>query len=134
MRRAAVSTKSIFQCYAPDTMKELELIAKVDKDFHGARAHWAAEMAKSIFVHNDGRGLPPKRFTYRRLTEGTCADRNRNLVGARLLKLAMELDSPPFRRFRLRRLDRYRRPAGHDRSHTDHRRVARQDPNSPIRR
>jgi hypothetical protein len=55
-----VSTKSIFQCYAPYLMRDIELIAKVDKDFHGARAHWAAEMAEWIFVHNDGRGLPPK--------------------------------------------------------------------------
>jgi hypothetical protein len=39
------STKSVFQCYAPDAMKEAELIAKVDEDFHGARAHWNAEMA-----------------------------------------------------------------------------------------
>jgi hypothetical protein len=40
-------------------MKEAELIGKVDEDFHGARAHWNAEMAEWIFVHNDGRGLPP---------------------------------------------------------------------------
>ncbi|OYX71150.1 MAG: hypothetical protein B7Y95_13900 [Rhizobiales bacterium 32-66-11] len=54
-----VSTKSIFQCYAPDAMKEAELITKVDEDFHGARAHWNADMAEWVFVHNDGRGLPP---------------------------------------------------------------------------
>jgi hypothetical protein len=54
-----ISTKSVFQCYAPDAMKEAELIAKVDKDFHGARLHWNAEMAEWVFVHNDGRGLPP---------------------------------------------------------------------------
>lgn len=55
-----ISTKSVFQCYAPYLMKDGELIAKVNEDFHGARAHWAAEMAEWIFVHNDGRGLPPK--------------------------------------------------------------------------
>ncbi|QQS13912.1 MAG: hypothetical protein IPK81_06830 [Rhodospirillales bacterium] len=54
-----VSTKSVFQCYAPDAMKEAELIAKVDEDFHGARGHWNADMAEWVFVHNDGRGLPP---------------------------------------------------------------------------
>ena len=54
-----VSTKSVFQCYAPDTMKEAELITKVDADFHGARAHWNTGMAEWVFVHNDGRGLPP---------------------------------------------------------------------------
>lgn len=53
-----ISTKSVFQCYAPDMIKEADLIAKVDEDFHGARAHWA-EMTEWIFVHNDGRGLPP---------------------------------------------------------------------------
>lgn len=54
-----VSTKSVFQCYGPDAMKEAELIAKVDEDFHGARGHWNANMAEWVFVHNDGRGLPP---------------------------------------------------------------------------
>lgn len=54
-----ISTKSVFQCYAPDAMKEAELIAKVDEDFHGARGHWNADMAEWVFVHNDGRGLPP---------------------------------------------------------------------------
>ena len=54
-----VSTKSVFQCYAPDAMKETDLIAKVDEDFHGARGHWNADMAEWVFVHNDGRGLPP---------------------------------------------------------------------------
>jgi hypothetical protein len=55
-----ISTKSVFQCYAPYLMKDVVLIAKVNEDFHGARADWAAEMAEWIFVHNDGRGLPPK--------------------------------------------------------------------------
>ena len=54
-----VSTKSVFQCYGPDAMKEADLIAKVDEDFHGARGHWNADMAEWVFVHNDGRGLPP---------------------------------------------------------------------------
>jgi hypothetical protein len=55
-----VSTKSVFQCYAPYLMKDGDLIAKINEDFHGARAHWAAEMAEWVFVHNDGRGLPPR--------------------------------------------------------------------------
>ena len=54
-----ISTKSVFQCYAPDTMKEAALISKVDEDFHGARAHWNSEMENWVFVHNDARGLPP---------------------------------------------------------------------------
>jgi hypothetical protein len=59
-----ISTRSVFQCYAPQFIKDGELIAKVDKDFHGARSHWAANMAEWIFVHNDGRGLPPKAVQY----------------------------------------------------------------------
>ncbi len=55
-----ISTRSIFQCYAPNLMKDGELISKIDEDFDGARSHWASDMAEWIFVHNDGRGLPPK--------------------------------------------------------------------------
>ncbi|MCE4283005.1 hypothetical protein LYZ77_21745 [Xanthomonas hortorum pv. vitians] len=54
-----ISTGSVFQCYAPDSMKEAELITKVDEDFHGARGHWAGNMQEWVFVHNDARGLPP---------------------------------------------------------------------------
>lgn len=54
-----ISTGSVFQCYAPDAMREAELIKKIDEDFHGARAHWADNMKEWVFVHNDGRGLPP---------------------------------------------------------------------------
>ncbi|MEY9142048.1 ABC-three component system protein [Bradyrhizobium elkanii] len=54
-----ISTQSVFQCYAPDAMKEADLIAKVNGDFHGARGHWAGNMQEWVFVHNDGRGLPP---------------------------------------------------------------------------
>ena len=50
----------MFQCYAPDAMKQAELIAKVEEDFHGARGHWSSDMAEWVFVHNDSRGLPPK--------------------------------------------------------------------------
>jgi hypothetical protein len=88
-----VSTKSIFQCYAPDSMREAELIAKVDEDFHGARAHWNADMAEWVFVHNDGRGLPPNavrhidglRLAHAPLTIETWSE-------PELLKLAMELE------------------------------------------
>lgn len=54
-----ISTQSVFQCYAPDATKEADLIAKVDEDFHGARGHWSDNMQEWVFVHNDGRGLPP---------------------------------------------------------------------------
>src|SRR5699024_2252804 len=54
-----ISSGSVFQCYAPDTMKEADLIAKIDEDFHGALSHWANNMQEWVFVHNDARGLPP---------------------------------------------------------------------------
>jgi hypothetical protein len=55
-----ISTKSVFQCYAPYSMRDAELISKINTDFHGARGHWDKDMAEWVFVHNDGRGLPPK--------------------------------------------------------------------------
>lgn len=54
-----ISSGSVFQCYAPEAMKESDLIAKIHEDFHGARAHWGDDMQEWVFVHNDGRGLPP---------------------------------------------------------------------------
>lgn len=53
-----VSTKTVFQCYGPDSMKEIALIDKINEDFQGARSHWGSNMEKWIFVHNDARGLP----------------------------------------------------------------------------
>lgn len=88
-----ISTKSVFQCYAPDAMKEAELISKLDEDFHGARVHWNANMAEWVFVHNDGRGLPPNavqhidglRLAHAPLTIETWSE-------PELLKLAMGLE------------------------------------------
>jgi hypothetical protein len=54
-----ISSGAVFQCYAPEAVKEADLIAKIDEDFHGARAHWGDDMQEWIFVHNDSRGLPP---------------------------------------------------------------------------
>jgi hypothetical protein len=59
-----ISSGSVFQCYAPEAMKESELIAKVDADFHGARKHWSGIMQEWVLVHNDGRGLPPNAVKY----------------------------------------------------------------------
>ena len=88
-----VSTKSVFQCYAPDAMKEAELIGKVDEDFHGARAHWNAEMAEWIFVHNDGRGLPPNAVQHIGVLRQAHAPLSiETWSEPELLKLAMALD------------------------------------------
>jgi hypothetical protein len=90
-----ISTKSVFQCYAPYLMKEVELIAKVDEDFHGARAHWGAKMAEWIFVHNDGRGLPPNAVQH---IDGLRSNHTPIRIEAwsepELLGLAMALDLP----------------------------------------
>ena len=52
------SDKTVFQSYAPDTMKAVALIAKIDQDFSGALAHWSTRMQRWELVHNDSRGLP----------------------------------------------------------------------------
>ncbi len=52
------SDGTVFQSYAPDSTKLAELLAKIDEDFEGARAHWGAKMRRWEFVHNDPRGLP----------------------------------------------------------------------------
>jgi hypothetical protein len=53
-----VSDGTVFQCYAPDSIKLADLLAKIDKDFHGALAHWGNRLQRWEFVHNDVRGLP----------------------------------------------------------------------------
>lgn len=52
------SDGAVFQCYAPDAMKQDRLLAKLDEDFNGAVAHWGSQMRRWTFVHNDDRGLP----------------------------------------------------------------------------
>jgi hypothetical protein len=52
------SDKTVFQSYAPDTMKAAALLAKIEEDFSGALAHWATRMKRWELVHNDSRGLP----------------------------------------------------------------------------
>lgn len=53
------STRTIFQCYAPERLVQGEVIAKIDEDFHGAVDHWASWIREWTFVHN-GNALPPK--------------------------------------------------------------------------
>ena len=53
-----VSTRTIFQCYAPYEMKEAPLNSKIEQDFVGACESWGGDMAEWILVHNDQRGLP----------------------------------------------------------------------------
>ena len=88
-----ISSGSVFQCYAPDTMKEADLIAKVDKDFQGARANWSGTMQEWVFVHNDGRGLPPNAVQHLdRLRQAHAPLSITTWSEPELLHLAMELD------------------------------------------
>src|SRR5688572_2683723 len=52
------SDGTVFQCYAPDSTKLTELLAKINEDFRGAVAHWGPRLRRWEFVHNDIRGLP----------------------------------------------------------------------------
>ena len=52
------SDGTVFQSYAPDSTKLVDLLHKIDEDFHGAVAHWGDKMRRWEFVHNDVRGLP----------------------------------------------------------------------------
>ena len=53
-----VSTRTVFQCYAPYQQKERELNIKIEEDFRGAHEHWGAWMLEWALVHNETRGLP----------------------------------------------------------------------------
>ena len=55
-----LSSRTVFQCYAPERMDERLLIRKIDEDFHGALTHWRDWMAEWTFVHNARQGLPPR--------------------------------------------------------------------------
>ena len=54
------STRTIFQCYAPERIVQRQVIAKIDDDFHGAVDHWASWIREWALVHNGKAGLPPK--------------------------------------------------------------------------
>lgn len=87
-----VSDGTVFQCYAPDTMRLKPLLAKVDEDFGGALAHWKTQMLRWEFVHNDIRGLPAE--AVKKLAELNAANPNVALAvcgEAELRKIAMSL-------------------------------------------
>lgn len=49
---------TIFQVYAPNEIKAVDTINKIEEDFAGALGHWK-EMNRWVFVYNDQQGLPP---------------------------------------------------------------------------
>lgn len=86
------SEKTVFQCYGPRTTKQSEMLAKIDNDYPGARAHWGSRMHRWRFVHNDQAGLPPE--VVQRLTDLNVRDHPTkidSLSYAELRELVFEL-------------------------------------------
>ncbi len=54
-----VSTGTIFQCYAPESVKDQNTIAKIDTDLAGAFKKWPDFIKIWVFVHNDPHGVSP---------------------------------------------------------------------------
>lgn len=51
------SDGTIYQCYAPKTVRAGRVRAKIRDDFAGAREHWRGFLKRWVFVHNDRAGL-----------------------------------------------------------------------------
>ena len=47
-----VPEQTVFQCYAPETVTASNVVAKIERDFHGARKHFEESMSKWVFVFN----------------------------------------------------------------------------------
>lgn len=46
----------VYQCYAPQTFRPSETVAKIRADFHGASQHLDEKLKKWVFVHNHPTG------------------------------------------------------------------------------
>lgn len=55
----ADGASTVFQVYAPDELKQDELIRKIDEDLEGAILQWRESLQCWIFVYNVRRGVPP---------------------------------------------------------------------------
>jgi len=53
------STRTVFQCYAPNELEASVTVQKIREDFSGAIEHWNPRMARWTFVHNSRQGLGP---------------------------------------------------------------------------
>lgn len=53
-----VSTKTVFQSYAPRSIEAKAIEGKIQEDFSGALEHFKQEMKGWTLVHNDWAGLP----------------------------------------------------------------------------
>ncbi|WP_247896638.1 hypothetical protein [Azospirillum argentinense] len=56
------SDGTVFQSYAPDTMKLEALLAKMDEDFNGAVAHWGVRMRRWRSSITTSAGCRPRPF------------------------------------------------------------------------
>ncbi|AMR26838.1 hypothetical protein A0257_06760 [Hymenobacter psoromatis] len=54
-----ISTKELFQVYAPTELEVAVTIRKIREDFAGAVQHWDAHLTKWTLVHNSLDGVPP---------------------------------------------------------------------------
>ena len=55
----AEAASTVFQVYAPDELKQEELLRKINEDLDGAVLHWSESLQCWIFVYNVRRGVPP---------------------------------------------------------------------------
>lgn len=46
------SARILFQCYAPNELKDSSAIKKIKEDFEGAKTHWVKDFDEWTFVHN----------------------------------------------------------------------------------
>lgn len=53
------SARTLFQVYAPATMRSAKAISKIEADFSGALLHWKEHFDTWVLVHNSREGLPP---------------------------------------------------------------------------
>lgn len=53
------STRTLFQVYAPNELREAETLAKIDEDYFGAIPFWQGHFDTWVFVHNSIQGLGP---------------------------------------------------------------------------
>lgn len=54
------TSKTVYQVYAPNELKAVGTILKIEKDFKGAMEKWGNNMESWTFVHNSTRGVPPQ--------------------------------------------------------------------------
>jgi len=53
------SERTLFQCYAPNEMRQDETVKKIEEDYREAIPHWQQHFDTWIFVHNSVQGLGP---------------------------------------------------------------------------